>query len=304
MRKTVCLFILILFTSLSCLYAHDIGNNQLYKPKNRAPRAGKDSGIVLIPFEFKQCALYHTFTYEVIDSVVNQLLKNDSITLSIYGYSHVDEGNDTVCKYLALNRALFVRDYVLGRGVDKSRLLLVKGMTRGKSLNSNLDKKGHALNYRVELTLNYPPPPPPIIYDRDGDGIKDSVDACADEFGYFANKGCPDKDPILVLFEIKQSYLSRFTYKTMDSVITVLKENPSFSLYIQGHAYKLEGVNSVCERLAIERATVIKKYLLSRNIAAARIVAVESFGNTRPLNAGKNPLEIFLNSRAQLFIKK
>jgi outer membrane protein OmpA-like peptidoglycan-associated protein len=304
MRKAACLLILMLFASFFSLYAHFSGYNSFINAQKLVPKPVKDSGIVLIPFEFKQSALYHTFTYEVIDSVVNQLLKNDSITLSIFGYSHVDEGNDTVCKYLALNRAQFVRDYVLGRGVEKSRLLLIRGMTKGKSKFGNLDKKGHALNYRVELTLNYPPPPPPIIYDRDGDGIKDSVDACVDVFGYTANKGCPDKDFILVQFEVKQSYLSPFTFKTIDSVIAVLKDNPSYSLYIQGHAFKLEGVNSLCERLAMERAAVIKKYLLTRNIAANRIVAVESFGSTRPLNAGRNPLEIILNSRAQLFIKK
>ena len=266
--------------------------------------ANKDSAIILIPFEFKQSALYHAFTYEVIDSVVNQLLKNDAITLSIFGYSHFDEGNDTICKYLALNRALFVRDYVLGRGVDKSRLLLVQGMSKARSLNSNLNKDGHALNCRVELVLNYPPPPPPIIYDRDEDGIADSTDVCADEFGYSANNGCPDKDAILIPFEIKQSYLSSFTYKAMDSVVALLKQNPSFTIYIQGHAYWQEGINRVCDRLAIERAAMVKKYLVSRNIAVSRIVLVESFGCKRPLNAGKNPQEIVLNSRAQLFLRK
>ena len=43
--------------------------------------AYSDSSLILIPFEYKQSALYHAFTYEVIDSVVNKLLKNDLILI-------------------------------------------------------------------------------------------------------------------------------------------------------------------------------------------------------------------------------
>jgi outer membrane protein OmpA-like peptidoglycan-associated protein len=296
MRKAVYLFILICITH-TALFAVPVKHPAVHEIYS-------DSSLVLIPFEYKQSALYHAFTFEVIDSVVNLLLKNDSITLTINGYSHPDEGSDTICKYLALNRALFVRDYILGRGVKDARIVLVRGMSSTRSDRSNVNADGHAVNCKVELMLNFPPPPPPIIYDRDEDGIADSVDACADTFGYAANNGCPDKNFILIPFDMQQAWLSPATYKAMDSVVALLKENASASIIIQGHAYKQEGIASVCERLAAERAAIVKKYFLSRNIAERRITAVESYGAARPLNGAKNPQEALLNVRAQLFIRQ
>jgi outer membrane protein OmpA-like peptidoglycan-associated protein len=268
------------------------------------PNNYSDSVLILIPFDYKQSALYHSFTYNVIDSVVMMLLKNDSITLTIKGYAHQDEGSDTICKYLSLNRALFVRDYILGRGVKGSRIILVEGMGKTKSAKSNVNKDGHALNCRAELILNYPLPPLHlVIADRDEDGFGDAEDACPDEYGYKENNGCGDK-AIIIPFEIQQSWLSPLAYKILDSVVAVLKENLTFKLSVQGHAYQKEGTNSFCERLAIERAEIVKKYLLSRNIANSRILSVKSFGGCRPYNAGRNPQEINLNSRAQIVMEK
>ena len=297
MKNVTCILLLLFFMSSTKICAEPVKYYNTTSNYN-------DSSLILIPFEYKQSALYHAFTYEVIDSVVNMLLKNDSITLTIKGYAHQDEGSDTICKYLSLNRALFVRDYILGRGVKDSRIILVEGMGKARSIKSNVNKDGHALNCRAELILNYPPPPPPfVIADRDEDGLADAADACPDEYGYKENNGCADKG-IIIPIETQQSWLSPSTYKVLDSVVAILKENPGLKLSVQGHAYKNEGINSFCERLATERANIVKKYLLSRNINNNRIIAVKSFGNSRPINAGKNPLEIGFNSRAQILLEK
>jgi outer membrane protein OmpA-like peptidoglycan-associated protein len=305
MKKILYLFALLFLSTVVAVDATPL--NKLAEQQNpgytKKPYA--DSAVILIPFDYKQSALYHAYTYEVIDSVVNLLLKDSSITLSINGYAHQDEGSDTICKYLSLNRALFVRDYILGRGVQPFRLIFVRGMGKKRSEKTNVNKDGHALNCRAELVLNYPaPPPPPHIEDKDGDGIADADDACAYAYGYRENNGCPDKDAIVIPFDYQQSWLSPVTYKALDSLIVVLKENPALKLSVQGHAYPAEGINSLCERLAIERANIVKNYLLSRNIATSRILSVKGFGNSRPYNAGKNPREMALNSRAQIMIEK
>ena len=277
------------------------GNNYSSLQQNR----GNDSAVILIPFEYKQSALYHTFTFEVIDSVVNLLLKDSTVTLSINGYAHQDEGSDTICKYLSLNRALFVRDYILGRGVAPFRIIYVRGMGKKKSEKTNTNKDGHILNCRAELVLNYPPPPAPVkIEDKDEDGIADADDTCPNTYGYKENNGCPDKNAVIIPFDIEQSWLSANTYQVLDSVIAELKQDRLLKIKIQGYAHPAEGVNSVCERLSSERADVVKNYFLSRSISASRILTIESYGSRRPLNAGKNPQEIALNSRAQIILEK
>ena len=271
---------------------------------NISQRPPTDSGLIIIPFEYRQSALYVPHTFMVIDSAINLLYKYKAITLSVFGYAFFEEGNDSVNKYLALDRALFVRDYILGRGVNEDRLLLIKGMGATKSGNSDVDKNGHSQITRAELILNYPPPPPPIIYDRDEDGIADSTDACIDVFGYAEKDGCPDKDAIMIPFETSGAWLAPKSYSALNNVVKILQANPLYNIRIEGHAYKTEGINTVCNALAAERAFMVKQYFLSRNIASKRMASVESFSSRRPINTGKNYEQILLNVRAQVFIIK
>jgi outer membrane protein OmpA-like peptidoglycan-associated protein len=267
-------------------------------------RPPSDSGLIIVPFEYRQSALYYPKTFKVIDSVINLLYKNKSITLSVFGYAHFEEGNDSINKYLALDRALFVRDYILGRGVNEDRLLLIKGMSASKSGNSDVDKDDHSQICRAELILNYPPPPPPIIYDRDEDGIADTTDTCPDEFGYAEKNGCPDKDAIIIPFDNNGSWLVFRSYSALDNVVKILLENPLYKIRIEGHAYKTEGINNYCKSLAEERAFMVKQYFLSRYISASRIKSVKSYSNRRPINTGKNLQQKLLNARAQVFLIK
>jgi outer membrane protein OmpA-like peptidoglycan-associated protein len=238
--------------------------------------------------------------------VVNILLKNKAVTLSIDGYAYKDEGSDTICYYLSLNRALFVQTYVLGRGIDSSRIISLNAYGNRRQLYRNKDKEGLTVNCRAEILLNYPPPPPPPpkASDRDEDGVVDSDDKCPDEFGYRDNGGCPQKDVVIVPFGVQQSSLYSQTYKVLDSVIAVLKENPAYTISIEGHAYKAEGIKTVCDLLATERADIVKQYLISRQLNISRISSVKNYGNERPLNAGKTPLEVSANSRAEIVFSK
>jgi outer membrane protein OmpA-like peptidoglycan-associated protein len=260
-----------------------------------------DSSLMLIPFEYKQSALYQPYTFEVIDSIVAILKNNHRITLSIDGFAHIDEGSDAICYYLSLNRARFVRDYILGRGIDSSRIVSLVGYGNTRPYYRGRDEKGKTLNCRVELKINRPPPVKRIVPNRDGDALPDSLDACPDEYGYLDSNGCPN-GAVVVPFESQQSALSAMTYHVLDSVITVLKNNPGFTIAIEGHAYEEEGIKSVCDGLSRNRAEMVKAYFLSRYIPASRIDSVNSLGTSRPLNAGRNPMEIIRNSRAELFL--
>ncbi|MEP7236287.1 MAG: OmpA family protein [Ferruginibacter sp.] len=260
---------------------------------------------IIIRFEYKQSALFQSFTLETLDSAIDILLKNRQITLSIDGYAHKDEGTDTICYFLSLNRAIFIQTYVLGRGIDSSRITSIKAYGKRHQKFTTKDKNGFYINCRAELRLIYPPPPRQVeFFDRDEDGIADSEDKCPDVFGYKENGGCPDSGAVIIPFAVQESALYSMTYNVLDSVVSVLKEDPSLTVTIGGHAHLAEGALSLCERLASERAEMVKLYLLSRQINPSRIMLVKSYGISRPINPAKTPKDILRNVRAEILIKK
>jgi len=298
------IFIAIFFVGFSVHAAGDLLQNVNPSTKISVPgKTYQDSPIVIIPFEYKQSALYHLFTLRVMDSVIDILLKDTAVKLSIEGYTHADEGNDTISYYLSLNRALFIRDYVLGRGIDSSRIISVKGLGKLRPLYHGANKKGIIRNCRAEVRLNYPPPPPKInLADKDEDGIADAADECPEVYGKNDLHGCPDKNAVIIPFEAQLSALTAAGYKVLDSVVNLLKQSPSLTIAIEGHAYKTECTRTVCNELSKDRADIVKNYLLSRYIPSSRIISVKNFGSIQPLNAGKDPREILRNARAEIIM--
>lgn len=302
-----------LFLILICtnVYAGQPGKD-LYS-KNNSPAKTSNPGFIqggfsdttVIRFDYKQSALFHAFTFEAIDSIVSILLANNKITLTIEGYAYKDEGSDTICYYLSLNRALFLQTYILGRGVDSSRIISLNAYGNTRQQLHKKDKDGLTVNCKAEIVLNYPPKPKTVtIQDKDEDGIVDTEDKCPDHFGRLENKGCPVENMVIVPFAIQESALYPMTYKVLDSVVAVLKENPGYTVSIEGHAFRHEGIQAVCDRLANERANIVKDYLASRLLSVSRITAVKSYGNLKPVNAGKTPQDALQNARAEIIFSR
>ena len=271
---------------------------------NKPGSAGqKYTDTTVIRFDYKQSALYHLYTLVVVDSVVDILKKNDAATVSIDGYAFKTEGSDSICYWISYNRALFLQTYILGRGVDTSRITAIHAWGSTRQDYKNIDGNGLTVVCRAELLVSYPAPPrKPEVFDRDEDGIVDDEDSCPDDFGQADKQGCPDSLAIIVPFPVRESSLYANTYKVLDSVMEVLRENPSYTVTIAGHAYKTEGPKRVCNLLGAERSDMVRKYLISRQLNPARIKTVKNYSNTRPRNAGKTPTDVILNSRAEIFI--
>lgn len=259
------------------------------------------SDTTVIRYDYKQSALFHEYTFAAIDSIVDIVKKNKDITLSIDGYAFKDEGSDTICYWISYNRADFLRTYILGRGIDKSRIVSFNAFGSRSQRFKNIDAGGLNVYCRAELIINRPKPPEKIIYpDRDFDGVYDKDDLCPDVFGHADKEGCPDSLLVVVPFPVQQYSLFNKTYAVLDSVVAVLRNNPSYSINIYGHAYTTEGTDAVCKELGFERADIVKGYLMSRMIGANRIKEVKNFANSRPLNAGKTPLDVINNARAEI----
>lgn len=293
------LVLLVLLSNAYPVVAGSIDTDTNAPAANYSQPPGKDT--IVIRFEYKQSALYHKFTLETLDSVINILLRDTGITLAIDGYAYKDEGNDTICYFLSLNRVLFIQTYILGRGVELTRISNIKAWGRTRQEYRNKDANGLWVNCRAELRLVYPPPPKKKeFFDRDKDGIEDSEDKCPDVFGIPELGGCPDSAGILIPFAMQESALNPRTYAALDSVVAVLRNDPTLAISIGGHANLAEGAYSLCQRLALDRAEIVKLYLISRQINPSRIIAVKSHGILRPVNPAENPQEVLANARAEI----
>jgi OOP family OmpA-OmpF porin len=87
----------------------------------------------------------------VLDEVVDLLLKQPELKLDIEGHTSND-GSFNANMKLSNERAETVKNYLVGKGVDPSRLTS-QGFGPTKPLNQGKTEQERALNRRVEMNL-------------------------------------------------------------------------------------------------------------------------------------------------------
>jgi len=124
--------------------------------------------------------------------------------------------------------------------------------------------------------------------DGDGDGVADRDDLCPTMAGSFSNSGCPGTVsmykagvPFKALYfnSQKQDWFET-SYATLQEVLEVLKENPSFKIKIEGHTDN-SGELPANQLLSEQRAKKCFDYLVSKGIDPTRM-SVSGFGASRP----------------------
>ncbi|MFZ1783664.1 MAG: OmpA family protein, partial [Ferruginibacter sp.] len=118
------------------------------------------------------------------------------------------------------------------------------------------------------------------IPDTDGDGVNDEEDKCINEKGPASNFGCPviSEDIIKrinyaaknVFFATNSTKLVGQSTKRLDDVVTILNENPSFKVQIDGHTDS-QGKDEANQTLSEGRAASVKAYLESKGVDAGRL---------------------------------
>lgn len=88
--------------------------------------------------------------------VLDELARNTdaALRMNVIGYTD-STGSDAVNRPLSLDRAESVRDYLVGRGVTASRIV-VDGRGASDPVASNDSESGRAMNRRVEIYLSEP----------------------------------------------------------------------------------------------------------------------------------------------------
>ena len=146
------------------------------------------------------------------------------------------------------------------------------------------------------------------IPDTDGDGVNDEEDKCPNEAGPASNYGCPVIEAVVVekvnkaaqniFFATGSSKLLAKSFKSLQEVASILKENPSFKVSIEGHTDNTGG-DELNQKLSESRAASVKDYLLEHGVDESKISS-KGFGPSDPVADNKTAAGRAKNRRVEM----
>ena len=90
-------------------------------------------------------------SFPLLDNVVAVLKAHEKLVIQVEGHTD-SQGNDAYNKSLSQRRAEAVVAYLIGKGIDKARLV-AEGFGEENPVASNKTKNGRAQNRRVVFTI-------------------------------------------------------------------------------------------------------------------------------------------------------
>jgi outer membrane protein OmpA-like peptidoglycan-associated protein len=134
--------------------------------------------------------------------------------------------------------------------------------------------------------------------DADKDGVPNRIDTCAHETGPETNLGCPEHEvPSVAItprelelrggklyFEASQARLQQRSFVVLDWVAKVLREHPEIPRVVVGAHTDDRGFADENRRLSQRRADEVRRYLVSKGVAAERLDA-RGYGPDRPIDS-------------------
>lgn len=170
--------------------------------------------------------------------------------------------------------------------------------------------------------------------DADNDGVLDSKDECPtipeSPNGWLDDDGCPDSAPIVpptaptpastasgslatltgdqitisktVEFAAGKATLSTSSYAVLDSVVAVMKANPTIKIEIGGHTDN-QGDDAKNQTLSKDRADAVFEYLLSKGVEARRM-RTTGYGETQPIDTNMTETGRAKNRRIEFVVLK
>ena len=149
------------------------------------------------------------------------------------------------------------------------------------------------------------------IPDTDGDGVNDEEDKCINEKGPASNFGCPViSEEIIkrvkiaaqnIFFETAKSTLLAKSFPKLNDVVSILKDNASFKLQIDGHT-DFVGNDDYNQTLSEQRAAAVRVYLVSKGISESRITSA-GYGESRPVADNKTAAGKAQNRRVEMTLR-
>lgn len=149
------------------------------------------------------------------------------------------------------------------------------------------------------------------VPDTDGDGVNDEEDKCINEKGPASNFGCPviseeivkrvNRAAQNIFFSTGSSKLLTKSFSKLNDVVTILNENPSYKVAIDGHTDNT-GKADKNQTLSEARAASVKAYLVSKGIAESRLTST-GYGQDKPVADNKTAAGRAKNRRVEMTLR-
>lgn len=148
--------------------------------------------------------------------------------------------------------------------------------------------------------------------DNDKDGIPDASDKCpveAETFNsYKDDDGCPDKKVTAVQdqfvlkgvnFRTGSAEILEESFRILDEVYDLMEQFPHTRFEVSGHT-DATGSEKINNKLSLDRANSVKKYLVDRGIEESRMVT-KGYGPSRPVDSNKTEEGKAKNRRIEFY---
>lgn len=146
--------------------------------------------------------------------------------------------------------------------------------------------------------------------DTDGDCVNDDEDKCINEPGPASNFGCPQfiiSDPARVVVQKKNIFfspassgISSTSVKLLKLVTGILKDNPSFKVYLDGYTDNA-GDYELNIKLSMKRVQAAKSFLLRAGVNDSRITC-DWHGPEEPIDTNKTKAGRAKNNRVEILL--
>ena len=103
-------------------------------------------------------------------------------------------------------------------------------------------------------------------------------------------------------YALGKTELSTYQKQELDIKIVLLQQYPDMNVFIYGHTCNLDS-NVANEKVGLQRAEKVKEYMLSKGIAASRILGTASKGDTEPLVQNTNEKNRKHNRRVEVIVQ-
>lgn len=223
-----------------------------------APERIKYCTTLDVQFEIDRYAIQHEYE-AAVERLGAYLRKYPDTTAVIEG--HTDEvGTDEYNMQLSQRRANSVVEYLVAHsGIDRSRLKAV-GYGKTRPVADNRTEEGKRQNRRI-----------------------DSIIDCAMDVkeGFKPVPGRITMAALDMEFDRNRADIKPRYHDELGRVADFLKENPSASATIEGHASNAEGTPAQSMALSRRRAESVVNYLADKFGVARSRLSAEGFGQTR-----------------------